>query len=87
MAQPRASPRHEPTLKAERILMMDFTSTQAQAKEVEPSTSHEGCQTKAAAAKPPNTSSPLTADRVDKMYRQPAEIHAITITQLLECAR
>jgi hypothetical protein len=32
----RGSPRHEPAPEMERILMMDFTSTQAQAKEVAP---------------------------------------------------
>jgi aminoglycoside phosphotransferase (APT) family kinase protein len=55
--------------------MMDFASTQAQAKEVAPS-----------AAKPPSTSPPLTADGVDKMYHQLAEIHAIPTAQLAECA-
>jgi hypothetical protein len=33
------------------------------------------------------TSPPLTADGVDKMYRQLMEIHAIIIVQLAECAR
>jgi hypothetical protein len=42
VAQPRMSPRHEPALEAERILMVDFASTQARAKEVAPSTSREG---------------------------------------------
>jgi hypothetical protein len=32
--QPHVPPRHESTLEAERILMMDFTSTQPRAKEV-----------------------------------------------------
>jgi hypothetical protein len=41
----------------------------------------------ATAANPLSTSPPLTVDRVDKMYRQLAEIHAIAATQLAECAR
>jgi hypothetical protein len=41
-AHPHASPRHKPTLEAERILMVDFASTQAQAKEVAPPASYEG---------------------------------------------
>jgi hypothetical protein len=36
--------------------MVDFASTQAQAKEVAPLTSHEGAQTEATIAKPPSTS-------------------------------
>jgi hypothetical protein len=39
-------------LEAERILVVDFASTQAQTKEVAPSASSEGSQTEAAAAKP-----------------------------------
>jgi hypothetical protein len=38
-------------------------------------------------AKPMSTSPPITVDRVDKMYHQLAEIHAITAVQLAECAR
>jgi hypothetical protein len=67
--------------------MVNFASTQARAKEVAPSTSHEEGETKAIAVKPLSTSPPLTADGVDKMYRQLAEIHAITTVQLAECAR
>jgi hypothetical protein len=40
--QLHVSPQHESTLEAERILMMDFASTQAWAKEVAPPASHEG---------------------------------------------
>jgi hypothetical protein len=65
-------------LEAERILMVDFASTQARAKGVAPSNSHVGGQTKATAVKPPNTSPPLITDWVDKMYRQLVEIHTIT---------
>jgi hypothetical protein len=86
VAQPLMSPRHEPTLEVERVLMVDFTSTQARANKVAPFASHEGGQTKAAATKPPSTSPPLTANRVDKMYHQLAEIHAIAAMQLVEYA-
>jgi hypothetical protein len=58
--------------------MVDFTSTQAQAKED---------QAKATAAKTLSTSPPLTSDGVDKMYHQLAEIHTIATMQLVECAR
>jgi hypothetical protein len=33
---------------------------------------------------PPSTSRPIIADRVDKMYRKLAEIHAISALQLVE---
>jgi hypothetical protein len=39
--QPHAPPRCEPTLEVARILMVDFTSTPPQAKEVAPPTSCE----------------------------------------------
>jgi hypothetical protein len=47
--------------------------------------SHEGGQTEAVEAKPLSASPPLTTDRVDKMYHQLPEIHAITAAQLVEC--
>jgi hypothetical protein len=84
--QPHESSRHEPTPKVEMILMVNFTSTQARAKEVAPPTSSEGGQAEAAIAKPPSALAPLPADGVDKMYRQLAEIHAIATTQLAEYA-
>jgi hypothetical protein len=56
--------------------MVDFTSTQAQAKEVAPPASCEGGQDQATVAKPMSASLSLTADEVDKMYHQ-----------LVECAR
>jgi hypothetical protein len=65
--------------------MMDFTSTQARAKEVAPPASREEGQTEAAAAKPLSASPPLTFDGVGKMYRQLAKIHAIAAAQLAEC--
>jgi hypothetical protein len=55
--------------------MVDFTSTQAQAKKVAPPASREGGQMEATAAKPLSVSPSLTTDRVDKMYHQLAEIH------------
>jgi hypothetical protein len=67
--------------------MMDFTSTQAQAKELAPLASRGEAQAKAAAAKSPSASPPLTADEVDRMYRQMVEIHAIIAAQLVECSR
>jgi hypothetical protein len=67
--------------------MVDFASTQAQAKEVAPSANREGDQTEAAAAKPPSTSPPLIINGVDKMYHQLAEVHAIVATQLADCAQ
>jgi hypothetical protein len=62
--------------------MVDFTSTQARAKEVAPLASHEGVQIEAAAAKPLSASPPLTDDGVDKMYRQLVEICAIATARL-----
>jgi hypothetical protein len=67
-AQPCVSPRHKPMLEVERILIIDFASRHARAKEVAVSTSREGGQTKAAATKPLSTSPLLTADGVEKMY-------------------
>jgi hypothetical protein len=68
--------------------MVDFASTQVQSKEVSPPASHHRGQYEATAAKPLSTSPLLTADWVDKMYRQLAEeIQVIVIAQLAECAR
>jgi hypothetical protein len=66
--------------------MVDFASTQTRAKGVSPSANREGGQTEATMAKPLNASPPPTIDGVDRLYHQLAEIHAITITQLVECA-
>jgi hypothetical protein len=65
--------------------MVDYASTQAQAKGLAPSASRVGSQVEAAVAEPLNASSPTTADRVDRLYHQLAEIHAITAMQLAEC--
>jgi hypothetical protein len=48
-------------LEAEKILMVDFTSPQARAKEVAPLASREQGQTEAVAAKPLSASPLLTA--------------------------
>jgi hypothetical protein len=45
-----------------------------------------GGHTKAATAKPLSALPLLTTDRVDNMYHQQEEIHAITATQMAECA-
>jgi hypothetical protein len=65
-------------LEVERIIMVDFVATQARAKGVAPSANLEGGQTEATAAKPLNALPPPIADGVDRLYRQLAEIHAIT---------
>jgi hypothetical protein len=62
-------PRHELALEAEKILMVDVASTQAQAKEVAPPANHEGGgEAEVIAAKPPNASPSIPANGVDKMY-------------------
>jgi hypothetical protein len=66
--------------------MFDFTSTQAQVEEVAPPASSEGGRAEATTAKSLSASPQLTADGLDKMYRQLAEIHAIAAAQLAECA-
>jgi hypothetical protein len=83
---PNELPRHEPSLGVERILMIDFACTQAQAKGVAPTASREEGHTEAAAARPPKASPPPTAVSVDKMYRQMVEIHDIAAAQLAKCA-
>jgi hypothetical protein len=66
--------------------MVDFTSTQAQAKETAPPASRDETQTMTVVTKSPSASPPLTMDRVDRMYHQLAKIHAIITMQLAECA-
>jgi hypothetical protein len=68
------------------ILMVDVTSTQAQAKELAPLVPQAEAQARAAGGKSPKTPPPLTADGLDMMYRQLVEIHAISTAQLAECA-
>jgi hypothetical protein len=67
--------------------MVNFTTTLARANGAAPSTNHEVGQTEAAAAITPSSLPPPTANRVDMMYRQLAEIHFIVDVQLEECAR
>jgi hypothetical protein len=53
----------------ERILMVNFASTQPRSREVAPTASREGGgQTEATVAKPLSASPPLIIDGVDKMY-------------------
>jgi hypothetical protein len=87
MALPLTPPWREPAPEAERILMVDFTATQARAKGAAPSANSEGGQTGAAATKTPSVLPSPTTDREDRMYCQLAEIHAIAAAQLVECAR
>jgi hypothetical protein len=69
-------------IETERILVVDFSSTQAQAKEMAPPVRRGEAQVMAAGAKSLSTPPLLTADRVDKMYRQLVEIHVIATTPL-----
>jgi hypothetical protein len=85
-ARPHEQLQHKPMLEAERILMVDFVATQAQAKGAAPSANDEGGQTEAAADRPPIDLPPPATDGVDRMYHQLAEIHTITAMQLVECA-
>jgi hypothetical protein len=76
----------EPAPEVERILVVDFTATQAQAKEVAPSANREGGQTGAAVTKTSSALPSPTVDGVDRMYHQLAQIHTITVMQLAKCA-
>jgi hypothetical protein len=87
VVQPDTPPRCEPALKTERFLMVDFTSTQAQAKEMAPPVHREEAQGGAIGAKSQSTLPPLIIDGVDMMYHQLAKIHAIAKALLAECAR
>jgi hypothetical protein len=85
-AQPHEPSRHEPVLEVERILIVDFTTTQARAKGAALSANREGGQTETAVAKPPNALPPPFADGVDRLYHQLAETHTIATAPLVECA-
>jgi hypothetical protein len=65
---------------------VDITATQARAKGAAPSANHEGGQTGATATKTPSALPPPTVDGLDRMYHQPAKIHAIATMQLVERA-
>jgi hypothetical protein len=67
--------------------MMDFASSPARTKGVPPAASHEEGRGDAAVARPPKAPPLPTTDGVDKMYRQLAELHAITTAQLVGFAR
>jgi hypothetical protein len=73
--------RHEPRLRAERILKIDYAPIQALGKGESPTASCEGGQ---AVTKALNTSPPPIANVVDKLYHQLAEIHTIATTQIAE---
>jgi hypothetical protein len=67
--QSHMPPRREPALEVETVLMVDFTSTQAQVEEVASPASREGGgQAEAAVAKPLSASPLLTTDWVNKMH-------------------
>jgi hypothetical protein len=86
-ARPHEPPWREPMLEVERILMVDFTATQARAKGVTPSANHEGGgQTEVTVAKTPSALPPPYANGVDRMHHQLAEIRTIVAMQLAECA-
>jgi hypothetical protein len=86
MAQPLESPQSEPAPEVKRILMVDFTATQVQAKGGAPPASYERGQTKATMANPPNVLPPPLASGVDRLYHQLVDMHDIATTQLAECA-
>jgi hypothetical protein len=67
--------------------MVDFTSTQAQSKELALPVRQGEAQAEAGGAKSPSAPPPLIANGADKMYHQLVEIHAIATRQLTECAR
>jgi hypothetical protein len=85
VARPHEPPRHEPVLELERMIMVDLATTQAQTKGASPSINRKESQTEAITAKPLNVLLPPPADRVDKLYHQLVEIHAIATAQLVEC--
>jgi hypothetical protein len=57
--------------------MVDFIPTQAQTKELAPPVHRAQAQDEATVAQSSSTPPMLTADGVDMMYHQLAEIHAI----------
>jgi hypothetical protein len=81
-----APPQREPTFEMERILMVDFTPTPAQAKELAPPVHRGGAQVEAAVAKSLSTPPPLTADGVVRMYYQLEKNHSIAAVLLAKCA-
>jgi hypothetical protein len=65
---------------------VDVTSTQAQAKKLAPPVRQGETQAEPARAKSPSTLALLTADGVDRLGNQQAEIHAIAAVQLAVCS-
>jgi hypothetical protein len=80
VAQLHEPPRDEPTLRAERNLMVNFTMTQAHAKGVAPSANREGGADRGRCGQSLKC---LTSTH----RRQLVKIHTITTVQLVECAR
>jgi hypothetical protein len=76
VAYPCEPPQHEPLVE-ERILMMDYATTQAQSEGVISTLRHRHSLAEAIMAKAMSFSPPPTADELDMLYRQLAEIHAI----------
>jgi hypothetical protein len=64
----------------ERILMMDYATTQAQSEGVISTPCHRWDLVEAIHFSPPPT-----IDEMDRLYHQMVEIHAIGATQLVEC--
>jgi hypothetical protein len=65
--------------------MIDYALDQARSEGKVNAPHHQGGLTKATKAKAVSISPPPTADEVDRLYRQLAEIHAISAAQLAEC--
>jgi hypothetical protein len=82
VAQLHEPPRDEPTLRAERNLMVNFTMTQPHAKGVAPSANREGGGG-ADRGRCGQSLKCLTSTH----RRQLVKIHTITAAQLVECAR
>jgi hypothetical protein len=66
--------------------MVDFTATQDRAKGAVPSANRQEGHTEATTTKTLSTIPSPTTDVVDNMYHQLAEIHAIAVVKLAECA-
>jgi hypothetical protein len=66
--------------------MMDYVPTRARSKGVVSTSSRGWGLAEATMTKALRVSPPPTADRVDKLYHQLVEIHAIVAAQLVECA-
>jgi hypothetical protein len=67
--------------------MVDFTSTQTQAKDLAPLVHQGEPRTEVVTARSPSTLPPLTTDGVNRMYHQLAEIHTNVVAQLEQCTR